>query len=159
MRVAVLTVGKARGPLAEPLAEYETRAARYFSFETREVREESSAGGRPAAQVRDEEGKRLLARLPEGHELVALHRGGRALSSEELAAYLDRAANNAVAGVAFAIGGAFGLSDELLKRATLLLSLSAMTLPHDLARLVLAEQIYRAGTILRGEPYHKCASR
>ena len=155
MKILLLSVGKVRGLLAEPVAEFETRAGRYFPLEVREVKEEPATRSRPAEQVKDEEGKRLLARLPPGYDLVALHRKGRSWSSDQLAAYLDGLATRAVPGVAFAIGGALGLSDEVLARANQLLSLSGMTLPHELARLVCTEQIYRAGTILRGEPYHK----
>jgi 23S rRNA (pseudouridine1915-N3)-methyltransferase len=155
MRILLLSVGKVRGLLADPIAEFETRAARYFPVESREVKEEPATRSRTSDQVRTEEGKRLLARLPPGYDLVALHRKGRSWRSDELAAYLDGLATRATPGVAFVIGGAFGLSDEVLRRATHLLSLSSMTMPHELARLVWAEQIYRAGTILRGEPYHK----
>jgi 23S rRNA (pseudouridine1915-N3)-methyltransferase len=155
MKILLLSVGKARGLLADPIADFETRAARYFSFEAREVKEEPATRGRSSEQVMGEEGRRLLARVPPGYELVALHRKGQAWSSARLASYLDGLASRAAPGVAFVIGGAFGLSDEVLGRATHLLSLSGMTLPHELARLVCTEQIYRAGTILRGEPYHK----
>ena len=155
MKVMLLSVGKVRGLFADPIAEFETRASRYFSFEAREVKEEPGTRARSPVQVMSEEGKRLLARLPAGYDLVALHRKGRAWSSEQLAAYLDGLASRAAPGVGFVIGGAFGLSDEVLGRATHLLSLSGMTLPHELARLVCTEQLYRAGTILRGEPYHK----
>lgn len=155
MRIVLLSVGRLRGPLADAVSEFETRAARYFSFESREVKEEPATRSRDVEQVMSAEGERLLARLPAGYELVALDRTGRPWSSEQLAAHLEAAGVRATPGIAFAIGGAFGLSDALLGRATHLLSLSAMTLPHDLARLVLAEQIYRAGTILRREPYHK----
>jgi 23S rRNA (pseudouridine1915-N3)-methyltransferase len=77
------------------------------------------------------------------------------MDSRELATYLDRHAVRSSAGVAFVIGGAFGLDPAVLKVARRALSLSSMTLVHEMARLVLAEQLYRAGTILRGEPYHK----
>ena len=155
MKILLLSVGKVRGIFADPIAEFEMRASRYFSFEAREVKEEPATRSRPGEQVMQEEGKRLLARLPAGYDLVALHRKGRSWSSDQLASYLDGLATRAVPGVAFAIGGALGLSDEVLARANHLLSLSGMTLPHELARLVCTEQIYRAGTILRGEPYHK----
>lgn len=155
MKVAVVAVGRVRGALAAPVEEFEARARRYFPLEVVEVKEEPASRGRSAEQVKDEEGKRLLARIPAGVEVVALHRKGSAWSSERLARHLQELAVRASPGVAFVIGGAFGLSDELLRRATHLLSLSAFTLPHELARLVLAEQLYRAGTILRGEPYHK----
>ena len=155
MRIVLLSVGRVKGPVADVVADFESRAARYFSLEAREVKEEPATRGRTVEQVLASEGERLLARLPAGYELVALHRTGRPWSSEQLASYLEAAGVRAAPGIAFAIGGAYGLSDELLSRATHLLSLSAMTFPHDLARLLLAEQIYRAGTILRREPYHK----
>ncbi len=155
MRITLIVVGKLKGPLAEAVGEFERRAARYFSFESVEVREEPGTSGKSRGFVLAEEGRRLLARLPAGHELIALHRKGQGWSSERLAEYLEQQGLHSSPGVAFVIGGALGLSDDVISRAKHLLSLSAMTLPHDLARLVVAEQIYRAGTILRGEPYHK----
>jgi 23S rRNA (pseudouridine1915-N3)-methyltransferase len=155
MRITLLAVGKAKGILSAPIAEFQERAARYFKLDVIEVKEEPATRGRSSDQVRSAEGQRLLARLPSGHELVALHPDGTHWTSERLAAYLDHLAVQAAPGVGFAIGGALGHSEEILSRATHLLSLSAMTFPHDLARLIWTEQIYRAGTILRGEPYHK----
>ena len=84
-----------------------------------------------------------------------LTRDGKGMSSDDLARYLDNLAIHGKAGVAFLIGGALGLSDDIIKRADRTLSLSPMTLTHELARLMLTEQLYRAGTIVRGEPYHK----
>lgn len=150
-----LAVGRARGPVAEAVEEYEKRAARYFSFEAVEVKEEAFRKAGDAGRVRDEEGKRLLARVPPGVEIVALHETGKQWTSHRLADYLQELAVRGSPGAAFVIGGAYGLSDEILSRARHQLSLSAFTLPHELARLVLAEQLYRAGTIARGEPYHK----
>jgi 23S rRNA (pseudouridine1915-N3)-methyltransferase len=138
-----------------PVAEFERRARRYFPLEVVEVKEESASRGRTSQQVMEEEGKRLLARVPAGAEVVALDRKGSQWSSEQLAQYLEDLAVRSSPGAAFLIGGALGLSDEVLDRANRRLSLSALTLPHELARLVVAEQLYRAGTILRGEPYHK----
>ena len=150
-----LAVGRARGPVAEAVEEYEKRAARYFSFEAVEVKEEAFRKAGDAGRVRDEEGKRLLARVPPGVEIVALHETGKQWTSHRLSDYLQELAVRGSPGAAFVIGGAYGLSDEILSRARHPLSLSAFTLPHELARLVLAEQLYRAGTIARGEPYHK----
>lgn len=155
MRVLVAAVGRVRGDLAPPLQEYERRARRYFSFETTEVREFSSRRATGPREVRREEGSRLLARVPDGLETLALHREGEFWSSERLARYLHELSVRASPGAAFLIGGAFGLPDSILQSATHQLSLSGFTLPHEVARLVLTEQIYRAGTILRGEPYHK----
>jgi 23S rRNA (pseudouridine1915-N3)-methyltransferase len=155
MKLILLAVGRARGPVADAIAEYEKRAGRYFPFEAVEVKEEAFRKPGDAARVRDEEGKRLLARVPAGAEIVALHETGRQWTSQQLSDYLQELGVRGSPGAAFVIGGAYGLSDEILARARHQLSLSAFTLPHELARLVLAEQLYRAGTIARGEPYHK----
>jgi len=154
VRVALLTVGRPRqSGLADAIREYETRAARYWSLDVIEVKEES-ARGLSVDQVREREGARLLERVTPDARVVACDPGGDVLDSEAFAAWLgeqrDRAQN-----VAFAIGGAYGLGDAVKRRATRRLSLAPWTLPHELARLVLAEQLYRAGTISRGEPYHK----
>jgi len=155
MKVIVAAVGRARGPAAELIAEYEARAKRYFPLEVAEVKEEAFRRPGDAARVRDEEGKRLLARVPAGVELVALHEGGKSWTSQQLADWLAELAVRGSPGAAFVVGGAYGLADEVLRRARHQLALGAFTLPHELARLILAEQLYRAGTIQRGEPYHK----
>ena len=155
MKISLLAVGKARGPIADAIGDYEQRIRHYFSFEAVAVKETSASGGRTAAEVMESEGERLLAKVPEGFELVALHRKGAAWSSDRLARHLELLGVHARPGMAVMIGGAFGLAPTVLDRADRLLSLSSMTLPHELARLVVTEQIYRAGTILRGEPYHK----
>lgn len=155
MKVAVIVVGKAKGAVGEAIEQYEARARRYFSFESHAVKEEAYRGRGDAPRVRDEEGKRLLARVPAGVEIVALHEGGRAWDSHRLAGWLSDLQVRASPGAAFLIGGAYGLSDDILDRAAHVLALGSLTLPHELARLVLTEQVYRAGTIHRGEPYHK----
>ena len=104
--------------------------------------------------MRKEE-ERILARIPEKAELIALARAGTSLDSRGLAKVLEEKALRSTRDLAFVIGGAYGLGEGVLGRANLRLSLSALTLPHDIARLLLAEQLYRAGTILRNEPYHK----
>ena len=155
MRVLVAAVGRVRGDLSSAVAEYEKRAGRYWKLEVIEVG--AGAGGRSAgsAEVQEAEAVRLLKGIPAEVEVVALTRTGKAMDSRELSGYLDRHAVRSSAGVAFVIGGAFGLGPSVLERARKTLSLSRMTMPHEMARLVLAEQLYRAGTISRGEPYHK----
>ena len=155
MKVGVAVIGRAKGAVGDAISEYETRARRYFTFDSAELKEEAYRGRGDAPRVRDEEGKRLLARVPGGCDIIALHETGKAWDSPKLAAYLADLQVRASPGAAFLIGGAYGLSDEILSCATHLLSLGAFTLPHEVARLVLTEQLYRAGTILRGEPYHK----
>ncbi len=155
MKVILAVVGRARGALAAPIAEYEKRAARYHSLEVIEVKERTARHVGGSNEAMEEEGKRLLARVPPGFEVIALHRLGEGWSSARLAEHLAELALRSDPGVAFLIGGAFGLSPEVLERARHRLSLSEFTMPHEMARLVLAEQLYRAGTIIRGEPYHK----
>jgi 23S rRNA (pseudouridine1915-N3)-methyltransferase len=159
VRILVLTVGRPARWLAGAIEEYETRAARYWSLEVIEVREEKSRKGMSAEAVRAAESGRLRERIPGDMRIVALTRTGDPTSSERLARDLARLAVEGAPGVAYVIGGAHGLSDELLRDAHSRVRLSTMTLPHDLARLVLAEQLYRAGTIMRNEPYHKAIAR
>jgi len=157
MKVRILCVGGARGPLQAAIGEYEGRAGRYWRFEVTEVAGGVGKGRKAEPeQVRQAEEERLLARLPrKGGALVALTREGKALGSRELADFLAERAVRSTDEVTFLIGGAFGLGRRILERSSLRMALSPMTLPHEVARLVLAEQLYRAGTILRNEPYHK----
>ena len=154
MRVSVLTVGKPRQPaLAEVIHDYETRAARYWTLDIIEVKEESAKAILPA-QVKDREAERLLDRMPADAQVVACDPGGESMTSEAFAGWMaslrDRAHN-----VAFVVGGAYGIGDSLRARADRRISLAPWTLPHEIARLVLVEQLYRAGSMSRGEPYHK----
>lgn len=142
-----------RGPVADAIRAYEERAALYFDFEALEV----AAGGESddPGEIRRREGGRLIERVPDELRWFALTRRGRGMRSRRLARYLEELGTYGKPGAAFLVGGAHGLSDRVLESARYRLSLSPMTLPHALARLVLTEQIYRAGTIARGEPYHK----
>lgn len=155
MKVWVLAVGRPRPLLRAAIEEYEQRAARYWSLESIEVRAEKAVPGMPNDRVRSAESARLLERVSANAELVALTRAGEPWDSAQLAHHLQDLAVSGRPGIAFLIGGALGLSAEAVNRASRRLSLSALTLPHELARLVLTEQLYRAGTIVRGEPYHK----
>ena len=155
MKVVVLAVGAPRDRhMAAVIREYETRAGRYFRFETIEVAAATGVGGSTRG-VRAREAENLRKRIPVGLDTWALTRSGTEISSQGLAEALSDMATYGHPGVTFLIGGAFGLDEELVQRCTRSLSLSRLTLPHDMARLVIAEQIYRSGTILRGEPYHK----
>ena len=154
MRLVVAVVGKARNPaLGEAIRDYETRAARYWPLDVHEVREERAAGI-SLDRVKEREGMRLSEKIPERAQTVACDSGGKSLNSEQFADFL-RKARDEDRNLAFLIGGAFGLSPEVASTSTMRLSLAPWTLPHEIARLVLVEQIYRAGTIVRGEPYHK----
>jgi 23S rRNA (pseudouridine1915-N3)-methyltransferase len=154
MRLVVAVVGKARNPaLGDAIRDYETRAARYWPLDVHEVREERAAG-MSVEKVKEREGIRLAEKVPERAQTVACEIGGKSLDSAQFAEFLQ-SAREQDRDLAFLIGGAFGLSSSVATRATMKLSLAPWTLPHEIARLVLVEQIYRAGTIVRGEPYHK----
>lgn len=149
MRLLLCVVGAPRAPLAEAIGEYERRAARYWPLVVREVKE----GRGDAAQVRRTEAERLREAAGTAR-LVACTERGDALDSTAFAARLV-AWQEAARDLALIIGGAHGLEAGLEAAAERRLGLAPFTLPHELARLVLAEQLYRAGTIRRGEPYHK----
>ena len=154
MRLVVAVVGKPRNSaLGEAIRDYEKRAARYWPLDVHEVREERSTGI-SVDKVKEREGKRLVDKVPERAQTVACDIGGRSLDSAQFADFLQTAREED-RDLAFLIGGAFGLPSELSARSKVKLSLAPWTLPHEIARLVLVEQIYRAGTIVRGEPYHK----
>jgi 23S rRNA (pseudouridine1915-N3)-methyltransferase len=153
VRLIVAAVGRPRdSALSTLVQEYERRAARYWPLEVHEVREEPARSA-SAEAVRAREGERLLMRVGTSR-LVACDQAGDGMTSERFAAWLQRERELA-RDLAFVIGGAFGLAPEIRERAALRLALAPWTLPHELARLILAEQLYRAGTIVRGEPYHK----
>ena len=141
----------ARSPT--PPRDYEARLGRALRLEVVEVRDEPLQRGTPD-EVREREGKRILPQR-DGCHAVVLDRSGRAHSSEELAVLLQTFEERAPQRTAFVIGGACGLSPAVLAAAGTRLSLGSLTLPHQLARVVLGEQLYRATTILRGEPYHR----
>jgi 23S rRNA (pseudouridine1915-N3)-methyltransferase len=158
MLVRLVAVGRMRNlGLRAACDEYLRRARRGLPLDVHEVPEAGRRAGRPA-DARRLEGERLAAAVPAAGRLVALTRTGRGFSSEELAELVGRWRQEA-RDVALLVGGAFGLDEALIARADLRLSLSPLTMPHELARLVLVEQLYRAVTILRGEPYHKGARR
>ena len=151
MRISIVVVGKP-GSLAPAIQEYERRATRYWRLETAVVPAARDANRRALLR---REAAALRKGLRRGFSRVALTRQGDRCSSRELARWLEGLTVRAVPGVHFLVGGAFGLEPGLQEECCRRLSLSSLTLPRDLARLVLAEQLYRAGTILRNEPYHK----
>ncbi len=154
MKVRVAVVGKPRdAALATAIREYESRAARYWPLEVVEVKEESGRSTAPA-MVRRKEGERLLDRLPAAARVILCDQGGDRLDSAAFAKLVQEQRERAQ-DLAFVIGGANGVDESVRQRAQRSLALAPWTLPHELARLVLAEQLYRAGTIGRGEPYHK----
>jgi 23S rRNA (pseudouridine1915-N3)-methyltransferase len=142
--VVIVAVGKVkeRG-LRDVIDDYVKRVSRHFPIEEVEVKDAP-----PTALA-----SALEKKLPAGAHVVALDARGQAMSSEAFARWLDRRTREGKGNVVFLIGGADGLPPETLARAAETVSLSTMTFPHRLARVILAEQLYRAVTILRGEPY------
>ena len=140
MKLAVVAVGKLKEAwVQEGCAEYAKRVRGKLPLELVEVKDDAE----------------LVRKIPPRYKLWALDERGRELASEELAASLNKAMNGGEQGIALVIGGADGLPKELLARADFVWSLGRATLPHRLARLIVLEQLYRALSILRGEPYHR----
>lgn len=146
MKINLIVVGKLKEKfLVEGVAEYLKRLKKFATVEVREI---------PESRTVEEEGLKILSLVPQNSWLCVLDVSGEALSSEDFAKKISALNLNGTSNLTFAIGGAFGLSEELKRAAAFRLSLSKMTLTHQMARLVLVEQIYRAFKINRHEPYH-----
>lgn len=156
LRIKIIVVDRTRSPfLREGEAFYLKRLRRYARTEWVEVKPAGIVKGRPAAEVLAREGEAISLRLSTGDRLVALDRSGDQCSSRQLAAWLEKLSLAGDERPAFVIGGPLGLDKEILGRAERTLALSRLTLTHEMSRLILIEQLYRACTIMRGEKYHK----
>jgi 23S rRNA (pseudouridine1915-N3)-methyltransferase len=159
VNISIIVVGKLKEKyLKTGIDEYLKRMSSYAKIEIVEIPDEKAPEELSAAemeQVKQKEGEKLLAKLSQDSYVIALAIDGKMKSSEELADSLDKLATYGKSKIAFVIGGSLGLSDEVLKRADEKLSFSKMTFPHQLMRLILLEQVYRAFRINRNEPYHK----
>ncbi len=146
MKINLIVVGKLKEKfLVDGVAEYLKRLKKFATIEVREV---------PECRTVEEEGQKILSLVPKDSWLCVLDVAGEPLSSEEFAKKIAAQILYGASNLTFAIGGAFGLSEELRRAASFRLSLSAMTFTHQMARLILVEQIYRAFKINRHEPYH-----
>lgn len=159
MKISIITVGKLKEKyLKQGIDEYLKRLSTYAKVEIIEVADEKAPEQLSEAEmeeVKRKEGERILSHLSEDTYIITLEISGRMLSSEQLAAKIDELGTYGKSKLAFIIGGSLGLSKEVQNRSDLALSFSKMTFPHQLMRLILLEQIYRAYRINRGEPYHK----
>lgn len=159
MNISIVTVGKLKEKyLKQGIEEYLKRLGSYAKIEVIEVADEKAPeelSETEMVQVKQKEGERILAKINPDTYVIALAINGKLKSSEELADTIDKLATYGNSKIAFVIGGSLGLSDEVLKRSDEQLSFSKMTFPHQLMRLILVEQVYRAFRINRGEPYHK----
>ena len=151
--ISIISVGKLKAPHWQKAADdYITRLKRMWQIRKIDLRD----GSPQAAPIQrsQEEGERILAAIEPGMIVIALDERGKTYDSIKFAGFIDECMQNKAGQPAFIIGGAYGLSDAVRARADFLLSLGPMTLPHELAQVVLLEQIYRANTIIGGQPYH-----
>ena len=155
MKLRLLCVGRlSEAYLREGCTLFSERLQHYLPLAVEELKEQKAAQRGEIARAVATEGEQLLGRIPAGAFVIVLDERGRGLSSTQLAALMERHMVDGTAEWVTVIGGAHGLSEAVRQRADLVLSLSAMTLPHQLARLLLLEQLYRSCTIIRNEPYH-----
>jgi 23S rRNA (pseudouridine1915-N3)-methyltransferase len=154
VKLTIVAVGRLKERFwREASEEYLKRLGPYANVSVIEVADRDS--GRDARRALADEGSDILRAIPEGAHVIALDIAGQQLSSEGYSARIDELALDGKSNVAFVVGGSVGLDSKVLGRADERLSLGPLTLPHNLARVVLVEQIYRAFRISRGEPYHK----
>ena len=159
MKVTILCVGKVKEKFyRDGIAEFVKRLSRYCKLEIIEVADEKTAEEASDTEIRivkEKEGERLLKNIKDDAYVVCLCIDGKQLNSEELSEKIEKLGIQGTSHIYFVIGGSLGLADEVIKRANFKLSFSPMTFPHQLMRLILLEQIYRAYRIMNHEPYHK----
>ena len=155
MKFTLLTVGKTDVKwVKEGLDLYVSRLSHYAPFQVREIPELKNVSALDREQIKVREGELILKSLRPSDEVVLLDEGGRELRSVEFASWLEERFSRGSRDIVFVIGGAYGFSKEVYARADSKLSLSKMTFSHQMVRTIFAEQLYRAFTIMRGEPYH-----
>ena len=159
MNISIITVGKLKEKyLKLGIEEFSKRLSKYCKLDFTELEDEKcteNLSEKDMLIVKDKEGKKILSKIKSNSYVIALAIDGKNLSSEELADTISKLGVRGKSHITFVIGGSLGLSDEVLKRADYKLSFSKMTFPHQLMRLILLEQVYRAFRINNNEPYHK----
>lgn len=159
MNINVVSVGKIKEKyLVKGINEYSKRLSRYCKLKLIEVKDEKAPENLSEAEmemIKDKEGERILSKIKEDSYVIALAIEGKMISSEDLSKTIDNLALQGKSDITFVIGGSLGLPQEMLKRSNYKLSFSKMTFPHQLMKMILLEQVYRAFRISRGEPYHK----
>lgn len=159
MRISVVCVGKIKEKyLKLVIDEFSKRLSKYCKLEVIELDDEKAPenlSDKEMMMIKEKEGKKILSKIKDNSHVIALAIDGKNLSSEELADTIDNLGVRGTSHIVFVIGGSLGLSDDVLRRANYKLSFSKMTFPHQLMRLILLEQVYRAYRINNGEPYHK----
>lgn len=159
MKITIITVGRLKEKFyREAVAEYEKRLGRYCKLEILQVEDEKTPDKASETEedlIRKKEADRILKLLREDACVVTLEIAGKMYDSEEFAHIIEQKQTSGISHIQFVIGGSLGLHEEVCKKADLAVSFSKMTFPHQLMRVVLLEQIYRAYRIIQGEPYHK----
>jgi len=159
MKITVISVGKLKEKyLKAGIDEYSKRLSRYCTLELIEVSDEKcpeTLSDLEKEIIKNKEGGKILSRIKKGSYIISLEIEGKMLSSEELSAHMEKVTTAGNSHITLIIGGSLGLSDEIKKNSRLSLSFSKMTFPHQMMKLILLEQIYRAFRIIKNEPYHK----
>lgn len=155
MKISFWAIGKNNEPYIKAgVEEFTRRISNYYKVAWNIIPVPKNAGMLSEMDLRKKEGETILEWLDKKDYLIALDERGKQFSSEGLAAFLQARANESTKNIVFLIGGAFGLDETVLKKANHIMSLSQLTFPHQLVRLIIAEQVYRACTILKNEKYH-----
>lgn len=155
MKISLLLVGKTDIKyLQAGMALYEERINRYSDYKRIEIPELKSASSLSKSEIKEKEGDLIIKHIKPNDELVLLDIEGRSFSSEEFASFVEKRGVYGTKGLVFVVGGAYGFSDPVYARANFKISLSSMTFSHQIIRLIFLEQLYRAFTIIKGEPYH-----
>jgi len=155
MKIQFWSIGKNHDPsIKEAVEDFTKRISKYFPPDWTIIPMPKNAGMMSEMDLKKKEGEMILDWLKKDDYLVALDQRGKEMTSEKLAEFIQARANESTKTLVFLIGGAFGLDKMILERANYKWSLSKLTFPHQLVRLILAEQVYRACTIIRNEKYH-----
>ncbi len=155
MKIELWTIGKThKGYLKEGIKEYEKRLKRYLPFRMEVVPDVKNAGKWSAEQLKEKEGQLVLGKLKPDDVLILLDERGKEYTSESFAAEMEKLLSQSHRRVIFLIGGAYGFSENVYEKSHKKLALSKMTFSHQMIRLFFLEQLYRAMTILKNEPYH-----
>jgi 23S rRNA (pseudouridine1915-N3)-methyltransferase len=155
VKIKLICIGKTGAPfLIEGEKEYLKRLGHYCQLEKIEIPDLKNAKKLSEDLIKKKEGELILSKLQESDHVILLDENGANFSSLKYADYLQKKFNQGGKGIAFVIGGAYGFSDEIYTRSNDKLSLSKMTFSHQMIRMIFLEQLYRAFTILKGEPYH-----
>jgi len=155
MKIQLLLSGKTRIPfIREGIEEYRRRLVHYTDFQIRELPDLRNSGSWPEKKVKEEEAKTILKAIDQRDYVILLDERGQHLDSLAFAGWLEKQQYGSFRTMQFVVGGPYGFAGEVYERTNLKLSLSKMTFSHQLVRLIFLEQLYRAYTIIRGEPYH-----